>query len=121
MQRLIHQLKYKSNLDIGQYLGRIMGDTLVQTGRFLQVDGLVPLPLYPEKQRQRGYNQAAIICQGMSVTMNIPVLENIVVRRRPTETQTRKHRTERWKNVDQSFVVPQEKACRANIFYWWMM
>ncbi|MFN8242663.1 MAG: phosphoribosyltransferase family protein [Ferruginibacter sp.] len=110
VQRLIHQLKYKSNLDIGQYLGRIMGDTLVQTGRFLQVDGLVPLPLYPEKQRQRGYNQAAIICQGMSVTMNIPVLENIVVRRRPTETQTRKHRTERWKNVDQSFVVPQEKS-----------
>jgi predicted amidophosphoribosyltransferase len=37
--------------------------------------------------------------------MNIPVLNGAVIRRHATETQTRKHRTERWENVKDSFKV----------------
>ncbi len=105
MQQLIHQLKYKSNKEIGIYLGEIMGKTLLSSNRFSNIDVLIPLPLYPEKERKRGYNQAAIICEGMSVIMNVPVLKNIVLRKRYTDTQTKKHRTERWENVAGSFIV----------------
>jgi len=105
IQHLIHQLKYKNNTDIGFYMGEIMGRTLLASNRFNNIDYLIPLPLYPDKERKRGYNQAAIISNGMSETMNIPVLNGNVVRRRFTETQTRKHRTERWENVDGSFEI----------------
>ncbi|MGC4100226.1 ComF family protein [Ferruginibacter sp.] len=105
LQHLIHQLKYKNNTDIGIYLGEMMGNSLLQSGRFSQLDYLVPLPLYPDKERKRGYNQAAVICKGISEIMQVPVLNDNVVRRRFTETQTRKHRTERWENVEGSFVV----------------
>lgn len=105
VQHLIHQLKYKNNKDLGFYLGEMMGRTLLKSGRFSDLDYLVPLPLFPEKEFKRGYNQAEIICNGMSETMNIPVLKNIVCRQHATETQTRKHRTERWENVAESFVV----------------
>ena len=37
--------------------------------------------------------------------MNIPVMKDNVIRRRFTETQTKKHRTERWENVADSFQV----------------
>jgi predicted amidophosphoribosyltransferase len=37
--------------------------------------------------------------------MNVPVLLNNIVRRHSTETQTKKHRTERWENVSGSFMV----------------
>ncbi|NOT91500.1 ComF family protein [Ferruginibacter sp.] len=105
LQHLIHQLKYKNNTDIGFYMGEMMGKTLLTSGRFNHIDYLVPLPLYPDKERKRGYNQAAIICNGMSEVMNVPVLNGNVIRQRFTETQTRKHRTERWENVEGSFVV----------------
>ncbi len=105
IQRLIHQLKYKGNIETGTYLGELMGNHLVQSSRFGSIDALVPLPLYPDKERKRGYNQAAIICNGMSSAMNIPVITGNVVRRRYTATQTRKHRTERWENVAGSFAV----------------
>jgi ComF family protein len=112
IQNLIHQLKYKSNKEIGVYLGKLMAKNLLDSNRFQAVDYLVPLPLYPDKERARGYNQARIICNGISAVMNIPVLNNNIIRQRFTETQTRKHRTERWENVDGSFIVKNENSIK---------
>ena len=82
-----------------------MGKTLLNSNRFSSIDALVPLPLYAGKEHKRGYNQATVICHGMSSVMNIPVLDKAVIRQQATETQTRKHRTERWENVKDSFKV----------------
>ena len=51
MQRLMHQLKYKRNKDLGKQLGRLMGYDLQKTNRFNKVDVLVPLPLFPSKEK----------------------------------------------------------------------
>ena len=110
IQHLIHQLKYKSNQDIGFYLGELMGNTLLTSGRFQNIDALVPLPLYPDKERKRGFNQATVICNGMAAAMKVPVMLNNIIRKRFTETQTRKHRDERWQNVAGSFVVTNPAA-----------
>lgn len=105
IQHLIHGFKYNGNRDIGMYLGGIMGKMLSNAARFKQIDALVPLPLYAGKERKRGFNQAAILCSGMAQTMNIPVITGNVVRKRYTETQTKKHRLQRWENVAESFTV----------------
>ena len=110
IQQLIHRLKYKADTAIGYYLGELMGRSMLQSSRFSAVDALIPLPLYIDKEHKRGYNQAAIICNGMSSVMNIPVMTGYVNRRRFTETQTRKHRTERWENVKGSFVISNSAA-----------
>jgi ComF family protein len=110
IQQLIHQLKYNNNKEIGYYLGEIMGNTLLKSGRFSGIDFLIPLPLYPDKEFKRGYNQAEIICMGTQNTTQIPVMTKNVLRQRPTETQTRKHRAERWENVDGSFVIKNPGA-----------
>jgi ComF family protein len=105
VQQLIHQLKYKNNKDIGIFLGELMGKELANSNRFIGIDALIPLPLFPDKERKRGYNQAAIICNGMSTVMNVPVITGNLIRQRYTETQTKKHRVERWENVEGSFAV----------------
>lgn len=112
IQQLIHQLKYKGNKEIGIYLGELMGKSLVASNRFSNIDALIPLPLYPDKEHKRGYNQAAIICDGMSAVMNVPVLKNIVLRQRYTDTQTKKHRIERWENVAGSFIIKNENKLK---------
>ena len=116
IQQLIHQLKYKGNTQIGFYLGELMGKSLLKSDRFNTVDALIPLPLYADKERQRGYNQAAIICNGLSAVMNIPVINSNVIRQRFTDTQTRKHRTERWENVEGSFTVNNPGALQGKHF-----
>ena len=48
----------------------------------------------------------------MSEVINVPVLVNNVTRIRFTETQTKKHRAERWDNVAESFTVHNSEPLR---------
>jgi ComF family protein len=101
----MHQLKYRGNKEVGLYLGRLMGFALNDSNRFRYVDALVPLPLFPSKERKRGYNQAAVLCEGIAEAMQKPVLNNVVVRTLHTESQTKKNRIERWLNMEGRFDV----------------
>ncbi len=105
MQHLMHQLKYKGNRELGIYLGNLMGKAILETGRFQQIDALVPLPLHPSKEKARGYNQAGLLCKGISEVIKKPVMDKSVIRISHTETQTHKSRTERWKNMEGRFTV----------------
>lgn len=103
MQHLMHQLKYRGNKDVGLYLGRLMGHSLASANRFRYVDALIPLPLFPIKERKRGYNQAAVLCDGIAEVLGKPVLKDVVVRNMHTESQTKKNRIERWLNMEGRF------------------
>ncbi|HET9057333.1 MAG TPA: ComF family protein [Chitinophagaceae bacterium] len=105
IQTLIHQLKYKGKKEVGAFLGNRLALQLKNSTRFAQIDALLPLPLFPHKLKLRGYNQAAVIADGMSEVLEIPVLNNVITRKIFTETQTRKGRTDRWQNVKESFAL----------------
>lgn len=111
MQHLMHQFKYKGNKELGMQLGKIMGEQIKKSARF-EADALVPLPLFAAKEKRRGYNQAAILCEGMSEAMNLPVLDKIISRPRHTETQTKKGRIERWKNMEGKFILSDADAIK---------
>ncbi len=104
MQHLMHQFKYKRNKELGTQLGKIMGESLKRSGRFT-ADALIPLPLFPAKEKRRGYNQATVLCEGMAESLQVPVLKDVVVRSQHTETQTKKGRIERWQNMEGKFVL----------------
>jgi ComF family protein len=103
VQHLMHQLKYKGNKDLGLQLGRLMGNALKNAPRFSEIEALVPLPLFPSKEKKRGYNQATILCEGMAEILLIPILDKVITRPQHTETQTKKGRIERWKNIEGKF------------------
>jgi len=103
MQHLMHQLKYKGNKELGLQLGRLMGNALKSASRFHEIEALIPLPLFPSKEKRRGYNQATILCEGVAEILHLPVLTNIITRPQHTETQTKKGRIERWRNIEGKF------------------
>ena len=105
VQHLMHQLKYKGNKDLGLQLGRLMGVALKNAVRFNDIGALVPLPLFPTKEKKRGYNQATVLCEGIAEILSLPVLSKVITRPQQTETQTKKGRIERWKNIEGKFQV----------------
>lgn len=107
LENLIYQLKYRGNKDIGVYLGKLLGAMLSQSERFQNVDALIPLPLNKKREKKRGYNQATAIANGISAVWNKPVVQNAVVRKIYTETQTKKDRISRWENMKNVFEVAQ--------------
>jgi ComF family protein len=104
IQNMIHELKYRGNKKAGHYFGNLMGKSLLNSNRF-HIDAIVPLPLFERKEKMRGYNQSEMICNGIAEIINKPVIKNNVIRKVFTETQTKKHRLERWKNVADIFSV----------------
>lgn len=105
VQHMLHDFKYQGNKQAGIWFGRMMGKSLQSSPRFQDVELLVPLPLFIAKEKKRGYNQSALLCEGIAEIMHLPVVKNNVTREINTATQTRKHRTERWQNVAGTFCV----------------
>jgi ComF family protein len=104
VQHLMHQIKYKNNRELGLQLGRMMGIQLKKSQRF-SANALIPLPLFPGKEKIRGYNQSQLLCDGISETLGIPVLNDVIIRPEHTETQTKKGRIERWRNMEGKFIL----------------
>lgn len=115
VQRLIHQLKYKGRRDVGEVVGRLMGYELMKSA-FQDTEVIVPVPLHAQRKKMRGYNQSDCFGEGLSASMQLPFYSEAIVRTQATSTQTRKHRYDRFKNVDNIFqVVDQELLSHKSI------
>ncbi|MFT3826717.1 MAG: ComF family protein [Chitinophagaceae bacterium] len=103
LQHLMHQLKYQGNKALGYYFGEQIGVSITSSDRFSNIDALIPLPLFAARERKRAYNQSALLCKGIASILQIPVWNNVVVRRTMSSTQTGKSRIERWQNMEGRF------------------
>lgn len=102
-RQILHLLKYAGRRDVGETMGRFLATELTECNFFEGIDLLLPVPLHPRKERQRGYNQSVCIARGVSDVTGIPLCTSAVVRKIWTESQTRKSAYERWENVKDIF------------------
>ncbi len=110
IESLVYELKYKGNKAIGFYMGKLLGNLLQNNTRFNEVDIMIPLPLNARRFKKRGYNQAAILCEGIASICSKPIMNDAVIRKVNTETQTHKGRITRWENMDGVFAVAKPEA-----------
>jgi ComF family protein len=110
VQHLIHELKYKGNKEAGVFLGQQLGETIKDAPLFQGIDYLIPVPLHPKREKQRGYNQSLMIAKGINEVTGIPIGDKYLIRAVNTATQTKKSAEERYKNVKDIFEVrfPEE-------------
>lgn len=66
LKRAIAALKYDGHRELGEFLGVKLGEQWLQTPALVTWKRLtvIPIPLHPDKQRSRGFNQAELIAQG---------------------------------------------------------
>jgi ComF family protein len=105
VQRLLHQLKYKNKPEVGEILGRWYGNELKRAAFQQKIDVIVPVPMHPKKLSVRGYNQAEKIAKGLSEALDIKYDVVALKKGKPTESQTRKTRYERYQNANDVFYV----------------
>lgn len=110
LQEIIHALKYKNQQKIGSIFGNWLGDELLESNRFKSIDFIIPVPLHKNKQKKRGYNQVTTFGQSLSEKLSVPFKEDILLRESYTATQTKKVRLDRWKNVQELFIVENLKS-----------
>jgi ComF family protein len=104
-RKLLHSLKYRGKSEIGILLGKELAAEMLSSKNYSDIDYIIPVPLHPKRQKQRGYNQSEMIGVGMSKVLKIPMLTEVLIRNLETVTQTKMTKDERWKNVSGKFII----------------
>jgi ComF family protein len=102
-RKILHQIKYRGRKELARYIGTIYATELVRSGRFCDIDVILPVPLHPSRLKKRGFNQSEWFAQGLAEIMDKPLPGELLVRVLGAETQTGKTRIERWENVRDNF------------------
>jgi len=108
---LVLALKYGHRQALAAPLARVMHTAAAGRVDLTAFDALVPVPLHRQRRRERGFNQAAALADGLGRAVGRPVLRRVLVRVRPTPPQTG-DKTARRRNVRGAFAVPAPGAVR---------
>ncbi len=103
-RRALHALKYDGERRIAPYVGAGVARRWARAGG--GGDMLVPVPASPDRVRDRGYDQAALIATEAGRRLRLPVL-SALERTRATTAQFDLDRNERASNLDGAFRVPE--------------
>jgi ComF family protein len=112
VQELLHTFKYKGRAEIGHRIGKVFAIELKEAGYSDQFDCIVPVPLHTSRKRARGYNQSEEFARGLASELALPCTDSFVKRAVKTQTQTRKSKLNRWKNVSEVFEIKNEVEVR---------
>ena len=74
----------------------------------MDIEAIVPVPMYKKKEKQRGYNQAAVFAKALSDLTGIPVESEIVRRERETEAMKQLNALKRKKNLLNAFSLQKK-------------
>lgn len=111
-QQLIHHLKYSNQPELGFKLGQLLGERLLLSPYYQDIDLLIPVPLHKKRERQRGYNQSAAIAEGIARILQLPLSTSHLLRKASTDSQTKKGRYLRFENMSKAFEVRNGEALK---------
>ncbi|AKH20690.1 ComF family protein [Sedimenticola thiotaurini] len=110
VDRLISQFKFSERLPQGRLLSRLLAEYLTQ--RIDRPDLLIPVPLHPDRLRQRGYNQALELARPLGRRFGIPLDHRSCQRTLKTRPQHALKRRQRESNIRGAFRVVRPLTVR---------
>lgn len=105
--RSVHRFKYQGRREYASVYGSEMAYYLGDCIRSWHAQALIPIPLYPKKERRRGYNQAALLAKALGTELGIPVYEGLVKRIRNTTPLKQLNPEERLNNLKKAFILAE--------------
>ena len=118
LKQAIAALKYKNKPQIARLLGRWLGEAWLTHPPCWKSQAaskhrpgspwVVPIPLHANKQRQRGYNQAALLAESFCEVTGLPLARKGLVRMRQTEAQFSLTVVERQRNLIEAFQIGEQ-------------
>jgi ComF family protein len=109
IQKILHALKYGHKEPLGIFFGAQMGKLLSPIKNYHGIEALIPVPIHPQKEFFRGYNQSESLATGLSMVLKIPVLATLIVKKTNNASQTGKNRFLRWENAAEQFSLTNQK------------
>lgn len=104
--RAIPLVKFEKKQELAVFLGGFLAASMASDS--ISGDIIIPVPLSMQRLKERGFNQAELLAQKASETLNIPLVTDCLLRSRNTMRQTHiKDKANRSINVDGAFEVSE--------------
>lgn len=109
-KKMMYRFKYNNRREYKDFFGALLVSDYGQWMLNLELDGIIPIPLYKKRYKERGYNQAALIAREIGRQIEVPVYEHYLVRGVATAPQKSLSDVERKKNLENAFQVIENKV-----------
>lgn len=103
LQEVIIHFKFRGITHIGAYFADTLAEQFGERIHRLEPTYLVPIPLYPLREMVRGYNQAEVFAEELSLRLDIPVATDFLKRTKRRKEQARLSEHERAANIKGAF------------------
>lgn len=110
IQKIVHEVKYRRMVSLGTRVGQELGDCLREDLDFAGADFIVPVPLHKTRLRERGYNQSLVIAGPIAESLGLDLRPELLIRARPTKSQTKLNAEERSRNLHGAFEVTNSEV-----------
>ncbi len=112
LKHSISNYKYHSKKEYAKFYIEEMVRLYALSIQKLNPDVIVPVPIHKSKYRERGYNQADILAQGIGKELGFPVLSQLLIRNKKTLPQKKLNDKERLHNLEEAFLYNEVAASR---------
>jgi ComF family protein len=102
-------MKYDEVTRLGGWFAERLAEIVAREGAGWRADLVVPVPLHPERRRERGYNQAELIAQPLAKRLNLRLDSRLLVRTKPRPPQLVLSRSEHWKSVRGAYATCEDR------------
>ena len=107
LDRLVQSFKFRADLKLAAFFADVLTASVSAHYRALAINALptvvVALPLAHRRLRERGFNQAALLADGVARRLNLPAAHDAMLRIRETQPQSGLTREARIKNIRGAF------------------
>ena len=115
MKKSIADFKFRHKKEYADFYVEQLVNHFYYVIKEWEADAFVPVPLHKSKLKERGYNQADLIAQGLGHYLDIPVLSHYLSRSKKTLPQKELNEKERLKNLSEAFSFTQNKCYNRTI------
>ncbi len=109
LKESLRKFKFSNKPSYYRMFGKLLALKVENTAQIAHFDIIVPVPLHISKQKQRGYNQAELIAEQVAKALEITCEKNLLIKSSATKSQSMLKKTERILNLEDAFMVVNEK------------
>lgn len=112
---LLHGIKYQKMPRLGIRIGEYAGENFRNKLAAVEDSLVLPVPLHTLRKKEREYNQSSYIARGIFEETEVNIIENLLIRKRYTASQTKLNRMKRKLNVKGAFSLGDKSIVKDSI------
>jgi ComF family protein len=107
LKKAILLLKFEEVTRLGDWFASRLAEVVSREAENFRADVVVPVPLHPDRQRERGYNQAELIARPLARKLHLKYGAYLLMRTRPRPPRLVLSRKEHWDSVRGAYTTRQ--------------